>query len=94
LATLDTTLLIDCKDNIFDSLERWNFDITSGGEHGTMPTPMGKTFNFFLQGVFISLDLPFFPLMNQPPTSLSTVILGVYYHDTINNEDDMHRVLK
>jgi hypothetical protein len=49
-----------------------------GGEHVTMPTPTGKTFNFFPQGVFISLDLPFFPLTNQPPTSLLTVILGVY----------------
>jgi hypothetical protein len=33
LATLDTTLLINCKDNIFGSLEQWNFDITLGGEH-------------------------------------------------------------
>jgi hypothetical protein len=43
-----------------------------------MPTPTGKTFNFFPQGVFISSDLPFFSLTNQPPTSLSAVILGVY----------------
>jgi hypothetical protein len=58
---LDTTLLDNCKDDVFDLLEQWNFDITSGGEHVTMPTPMGKTLNFFPQGVFISLDLPFFP---------------------------------
>jgi hypothetical protein len=75
---LDTTLLVDCKDNVFDSLERWIFDITLGGEHATMPTPTGKIFSFFPQGVFISLDLPFFFLTNQPPTSLLTVILGVY----------------
>jgi hypothetical protein len=57
---LDTTLLEDCKDDVFDLLERWILDITSGGEHVTTPIPMGKTFNFFLQGIFISLDLPFF----------------------------------
>jgi hypothetical protein len=44
---LDTTLLNDCEDNVFDSLERWNFDITLGDEHVTAPTPTGKTFNFF-----------------------------------------------
>jgi hypothetical protein len=33
-----------------------------------MPTPTGKTFNFFPQGVFISLDLPFFP--DKPTTNL------------------------
>jgi hypothetical protein len=59
-------------------LEWWNFDITLGGEHVTLPTPTGKTFNFFLQGVFISLDLPFFLLTNQPQIALLTVILGVY----------------
>jgi hypothetical protein len=75
---LDTTLLVDCKDNIFDSLEQWNFDIMLGGEHVTMPTPTSKIFNFFAQGVFISSGLPFFSLTNPPPTSLSTVILGVY----------------
>jgi hypothetical protein len=75
---LDTTLLDDCKDNVFDLLEQWNFDITLGGEHITMATPTSKIFNFFLQGVFISLDLPFFPLTNQPLTSLLTVILGLY----------------
>ncbi len=58
---LETTLFNDCKENVFDLLKQWNFDIPSGGEHITIPTPMGKTFNFFPQGVFISLDLPFFP---------------------------------
>jgi hypothetical protein len=52
--------------------------VTLGGEHVTMPTPIGKTFNIFPQVVFISLDLPFYPLTNQPLTSLSTVVLGVY----------------
>jgi hypothetical protein len=31
-----------------------------GGQHVTMPTPMGKTFNFFPPGVFTLLGLPFF----------------------------------
>jgi hypothetical protein len=69
LATLDTTLLVDCKDDVFDLLEHWNFDITLGGKHVTMPTPTIKTYNFFLQGVFISLDLPFFP-PDKPTTGL------------------------
>jgi hypothetical protein len=59
---------VDCKDDIFDSLEQWNFDIMSGGEHVTTPTPTGKTFNFFLQGVFTSLDLPFF-FPDEPTTN-------------------------
>jgi hypothetical protein len=63
------TSLLDYKDKVFDSFERWNFDITSGGEHVTMPTPMGKTFNFVPPGVFTSLDLPFsFP--DEPTTNL------------------------
>jgi hypothetical protein len=70
LATLDTTLVNDCKDNVFDLLEQWNFDITLGGEHVTTPTPTSKTFNFFPPGVFTSSGLPFFPLTSQPPTSL------------------------
>jgi hypothetical protein len=40
-----------------------------GGEHVTMPTPTGKTFNFFLPGVFTSLDLPFF-FPDKPTTDL------------------------
>jgi hypothetical protein len=67
LAMLDTRLLVNCKDNVFDLFEQCNFDITSGGEHVTMPTPMGKTFNFFLPGVFTSLNLPFF--FPDEPTS-------------------------
>jgi hypothetical protein len=76
---LDSTSLDNCKDNVFDSVEQWNFDIMLDGEHITMPTPTGKIFNFFPQGGFISLDLPFFSLTNQPPTSLLTMILGVYF---------------
>jgi hypothetical protein len=34
-----------------------------------MPTPMGKTFNFFPLGVFTSLDLPFF-FPDKPTTDL------------------------
>jgi hypothetical protein len=69
LAMLDTTSLDNCKDNVFDLLERWNFDILLGGEHVTKPTPMGETFNFFLQGVFISSDFPIFSHDN-PTTNL------------------------
>jgi hypothetical protein len=66
---LDRTLLVDCKDDVFDLFEQWDFDITSGGEHVTMPTPMGKTFNFFPPSVFTSSDLPFF-FPDKPPTDL------------------------
>ncbi len=69
LAMLDTTSLVDCKDVVFDSLEQWNLDITSGGEHVTTPTPTGKTFNFFPQGIFISFDLPF-SSPEKPTTNL------------------------
>jgi hypothetical protein len=34
-----------------------------------MPTPTGKIFNFFLKGVFISLNLPFFS-PDKPITNL------------------------
>ncbi len=62
LAMLDKTSLINCKDDVFDLFEQCDFDITLGGEHVTMPTPTGKTVNFFLPGVFTSLNLPlFFP---------------------------------
>jgi hypothetical protein len=37
-----------------------------------MPKPTGKMFNFFPQGVFISLDLP-----EQTTDLFVTVILGV-----------------
>jgi hypothetical protein len=49
---LDTILLVDYKEDIFDSFELWDFDFMLSGEHVTMPTPLGKTFNFFLSGVF------------------------------------------
>ncbi len=63
LAMLDMALLVDCKDNIVDLFERW------GGEHETMPMPTGKTFNFFLTGIFTSSNLPlFFP--DKPTTDL------------------------
>ncbi len=60
LTTLEMTFPFNCKDNVFDLFELWNLDITLGGEHVTTPTLIGKTFNFFLPGVFTSLDLPFF----------------------------------
>jgi hypothetical protein len=69
--------LIDCKDDVFDLFEQWNFDITSGGEHVTTPTPMGKTFNFFPPGVLPLGTDHYFSLTNLPPTSLLIVILGV-----------------
>jgi hypothetical protein len=74
---LDMTLLVDCKDGIFDSFEQWNFDITLGGERVIMPTPMGEPSTSSRQ-VFLPLwPYYLFSLTNQPPTSLSTVILGV-----------------
>jgi hypothetical protein len=66
---LDMTLLVNYKDNILDLFEGWDFDITLGGEHVTTPTPTGKTFNFFPQGVFTSLNLPFF-FPDKPTTEL------------------------
>ncbi len=66
---LDTTLLNDCEDNVFVLFEWWDFDITLGGEHVTVPTPTSKTFNFFLPGVFTSLDLPFF-FPDKPASNL------------------------
>jgi hypothetical protein len=66
---LDMTALASVKDNVFDLFEQWNFNITSGGEHVTTQTPMGETFNFYLPGVFTSLDLPlFFP--DEPTTNI------------------------
>ncbi len=91
LAMLDTTSLVDCKDNVFDSSEQWNFDITSGGEHVTMPTPMGKTFNLFPQGVFISY-LPFFPWQTNHRPLCRLWFWVCISHDKVDYEDDMHRV--
>ncbi len=68
MATLDTTLPNNCNEKVVDSLEQWNFDITLGGEHVTTPKTMGKTSNFFSQGVFYLFGLTMFSLMNQPPT--------------------------
>jgi hypothetical protein len=82
------------EDNIFDLLEQWNFNITSGGEHVTMPTPMGKTFNFFPQRVFTSLDLPFFipdRQNNQQPFCQLWFWVCIC-HDKVDYEDDMHHV--
>jgi hypothetical protein len=63
------TLLVNCKDNVFDLFEQWNFDITLGGEHVTTPTPTGKIFNFFPPDVFTSSNLPFF-YPDKPTTNL------------------------
>jgi hypothetical protein len=69
LAMLDMTLLINCKDDVFDLFEQCNFGIMLGGEHVTGPTPMGKTFNVFPPGVFTSSDSPFF-FPDKPTTKL------------------------
>jgi hypothetical protein len=69
LATLDMTLLVNCKDGIFDSFEQWKFGITTGGEHVITPTLTCKTFNIFPPGVFTSLDLPVF-FLDKPTTDL------------------------
>jgi hypothetical protein len=69
LAMLDMTSFVNCKDNVFDWFEQWNFGITLVGEHVTMPTQTGITFDFFLPGYFTSVDLPFF-FSDKPTTNL------------------------
>jgi hypothetical protein len=70
---LDTTLLV----NVFDLFERWDFDITLGGEHVTMPTPMGKPSTSSRQAFLPLWTYHSFSLTNQLPISFLTVILGV-----------------